>query len=440
MKPIRLTVQAFGPFAERQEIDFRNSLDRRLFGFYGETGGGKTSVLDGMCFALFGESSGAERKGEDLRSHHVGPETETYVEFVFEIGSRRYFIRRTPEQTVKAKRGSGETTRQHAAQLYDATGIDVEQISAENCGALLAERVSPVGEKIVEILGYMAPQFRQVVLLPQGQFRDLLTAKSDKRSEILRRLFDVSLYERLVEELKSEERTLETQVREARQSIGSLLSQHGVSDVIALSQLIATGQTEKAAAEIERDQLSAASIAANEALNAGNVIAGKFAEQRNAQTALDLLGTSQLDDCAMEVRLARVANARSVVPLDDRLADKTRAMNAAKALLEAAQIKKVAAETAFKNASGALQTSLSRANEREELVREVARLTELEQRVSKAVPIEEEARRLKKPAETALASFMEAENRCKSSRDQCSWRRGMRRRKLRSVRRGSRSL
>ncbi len=73
MRPIRLALQAFGPFADRQVIDFRSSLDQRLFGFYGETGGGKTSILDGMCFALFGESSGLERKGEDLRSHHVGP-------------------------------------------------------------------------------------------------------------------------------------------------------------------------------------------------------------------------------------------------------------------------------------------------------------------------------------------------------------------------------
>ena len=415
MKPLRLTMQGFGTFAERLVIDFRNCLDRRLFGFYGETGGGKTSILDGMCFALFGESSGAERKGEDLRSHHVGPETETYVEFVFEIGSRRYFIRRTPEQTVKAKRGSGETTRQHGAQLYDATGIDIEQISAENCGALLAERVSPVGEKITEILGYLAPQFRQIVLLPQGQFRDLLTAKSDKRSEILRRLFDVSLYERLVEELKSEERTLETQVREARQSIGSLLAQHGVSDVIMLSQLIATGQAERAAAEIERDRLNAANIAANEALSAGKLVAEKFAEQRAAQAALDLLGARQPTITALETRLSRVAHARSVVPLDDRLAEKTRAVNAAKALLEAARAEKVAAETAFENASTALKASESRANERVELAREVARLTELEQRVSKAVPVAEEAGRLKRLAETALASFTEADNAAKAA-------------------------
>ena len=107
MRPIKLTLQAFGPFAERQEIDFRNCLDQRLFGFYGETGGGKTSILDGLCFALFGESSGLERRGEDLRSHHVGSEVETVVEFVFELGDKRYFIRRLPEQTIKARRGSG---------------------------------------------------------------------------------------------------------------------------------------------------------------------------------------------------------------------------------------------------------------------------------------------------------------------------------------------
>lgn len=405
MRPIKLTLQAFGPFAERQEIDFRNSLDRRLFGFYGETGGGKTSILDGLCFALFGESSGLERRGEDLRSHHVGPEVETVVEFVFELGDKRYFIRRLPEQTIKARRGTGETKRPHAAQLFDATAIGVDQLSSDNCGDLLAERVGMVAEKVGEILGYQAPQFRQVVLLPQGQFRELLVANSDDRSKILRKLFDVSLYERLVEALKEEGQALDAQVREARLSIGTHLKQHGVNEIGALSCVIATSRMEKDAAEIERTRSDVIKNQAAEALHAARGVEEKFAEHVSAAATLASLKLKETAILSLEDRACRADQARSVVPLNDKLKEKATAFRDATQQLETARSKQTTAQAEFNAASAALQLSLSRETERERLALEVTRLAEIEQRVIGGLPIRDEALRLKKVADEARGTF-----------------------------------
>src|SRR5258708_16246332 len=405
MRPIKLTLQAFGPFAERQVIDFRSSLDQRLFGFYGETGGGKTSILDGLCFALFGESSGLERRSEDLRSHHVGPEIETVVEFIFELGDKRYFIRRLPEQTIRARRGSGETKRPHAAQLFDATSIDIDELSSDNCGDLLAERVALVAEKVGEILGYQAPQFRQVVLLPQGQSRELPVAKSHQRSKILRRLFDVTLYERLVEALKQEGQTLDAQVREARQSIGAHLAQHGVTEIGALSALIATGQTDKDAAELERGRRAAVKNQATEALHMARGVSEKFDEQVNAQAALVLLESEEHAISALETRARLADQARSVVPLDSRLKEQTIVLHDATQQLETAKSKQTTAQSNFDTASTALQVSLSRETERAGLALEVTRLVEIEQRVARALPIRDEAFRLKKVADVARETF-----------------------------------
>jgi exonuclease SbcC len=231
MRPIKLSLRAFGPFADAQVIDFREALGSRLFGIYGPTGAGKTSILDGLCFALFGESSGSERQGDDLRSHHATPDLETEAELIFEVGAKRYHLVRRPRQTVRGKRGDALVERQHWAALYDATALEVDEISVDNPGVVMEERkVDVVADRMRAILNYSAAQFRQVVLLPQGQFRELLTASSDQRSAVLRGLFDVSLYERLVEQLKAEASDLRDRVGQGRAQIQAHLQAQAVED------------------------------------------------------------------------------------------------------------------------------------------------------------------------------------------------------------------
>ena len=243
MRPIKMSLTAFGPFPDTQTVDFRPALSARLFGIYGPTGAGKTSILDGICFALFGESSGQERQGDDLRSHHATPDIETEVSLIFEVGAKRYHVVRRPRQTVRGKRGDALVERQHWAALYDATDIEVDDIDADSPGVVMEERkVEVVADRMRSILNYSAAQFRQVVLLPQGQFRQLLTASSDQRSAVLRGLFDVSLYERLVERLKVEASELRDEVEAGRSEINGHLQAHAVSDTDALAALVALQQ------------------------------------------------------------------------------------------------------------------------------------------------------------------------------------------------------
>lgn len=203
MRPIRLTMTAFGPYAGTEVVDFTTAMDAGIFGIYGDTGAGKTTIFDGMSFALFGESSGAERSAEDMISHHASATALTEVELVFELGEERFVVHRVPSQMRAANRGSGTAHQSHEAYLFKATGMPLDEITPEQRGDVLAEKkVKSIDGMIEELLGYNADQFRQIVLLPQGDFRKILTASSDERSPILKRLFDVRLYEGFVEKIK----------------------------------------------------------------------------------------------------------------------------------------------------------------------------------------------------------------------------------------------
>ena len=151
MKPLQLEMQAFGPFARRQVIDFRQLGGKTFFLIHGPTGSGKTSILDGICFALFGDSSGGERDGRQMRSHHADADTLTEVCFDFALGAQRYRVRRVPEQTRKSRRGGGETLQVQVAELWkiDDTGSG-EQATP------LASRWTTVTAEIGKLLGSRA--------------------------------------------------------------------------------------------------------------------------------------------------------------------------------------------------------------------------------------------------------------------------------------------
>lgn len=187
-------MEAFGPYATRQEIDFANLGAHRLFLICGQTGAGKTSLLDAMCFALFGESSGDDRAAGHLRSQQAAPGRLTSVTFEFAQGGQRWRILRQPEQERPKQKGTGTTTAKPKATLWPLTaGIPDPPIEGE----------APVRARIAGLLGLSAAEFRQVVLLPQGRFRELLVAKPQTRQDILRTLFRTTLHERIQDELKA---------------------------------------------------------------------------------------------------------------------------------------------------------------------------------------------------------------------------------------------
>ena len=211
MKPLHLTMEAFGPYATSTSIDFRPLHGKPLVLIHGPTGGGKTAILDAMCFALFGKTSGDEREGSDLRSDLAAKDMLTRVTFDFVQGSQTFRIRREPKQLKKKARGDGVTDHQPQAWLWDLNEDGSE-------GLLLAEKPSAVTPKIKSILGFDEKQFRQIVVLPQGKFRDFLSAKAKEKQEILETLFGTAIYERITDALKQEADELEQRYRESRQS------------------------------------------------------------------------------------------------------------------------------------------------------------------------------------------------------------------------------
>ena len=185
MIPLRLVMNAFGPYAGQEVIDFRDLGDRKLFLIYGPTGAGKTTVLDAMCYALYGDTSGDLRSGAHMRSEYASPKDKTYVDFSFAIGTKRYRIERSPEQEIAKKRGTGLKKEGAKAALYaiDDHDEDTAVIATKNVTA-----------EIIRLLGFKSEQFRQVVLLPQGDFRKLLLANSSERQQIMQTLFHTQRY------------------------------------------------------------------------------------------------------------------------------------------------------------------------------------------------------------------------------------------------------
>ncbi len=236
MKPLRLTIQAFGPYPGREVVDFRDAIKSGLFGIYGKTGSGKSSVFSAMTFALFGKPANADQEPTTLRSDHAEAATTTEVEFVFDLADRRYVILRQPDQMRPKKIGSGETRLPHEAYFFDATGMQLEDIKADNRGKMIAEKkVGVVDEAICGVLGYKSEQFRQIVLLPQGKFETFLTSKTKDRVSILRELFDVSLYRRLTEKLKAEADAAENAIKQEREFCTRQLKDEGFESTDALT-------------------------------------------------------------------------------------------------------------------------------------------------------------------------------------------------------------
>ncbi|MCH1931624.1 SMC family ATPase [Shewanella sp. A25] len=209
MKPLTLSMSAFGPFATTQSIDFTALGSNPLFLINGPTGAGKTTILDGICFALYGKTTGNEREGAQMRCDLADDALLTEVTFKFQLGSAMYSIRRVPEQDRAKKSGEGSTLQKSEAQLYriDANG---EQT------LIVANKVSEATAEIEALTGLDVEQFRQVMVLPQGKFRELLMADSKAREQIFSQLFQTHIYKRIEDTLKAKAADIRALVKDQR--------------------------------------------------------------------------------------------------------------------------------------------------------------------------------------------------------------------------------
>lgn len=216
MKPLTLTLKNFGPYID-ETIDFNRFEDSSLFLISGKTGSGKTTIFDGMSYALFGESSGKLRQGKEMRSTFADPSEPTEVQLVFSHGEHLYEITRKPEQELYKKRGDGTRTQSAKISLVvkDHNGKELREYTKRR----------EVDGFIQELLHLDANQFAQIVLLPQGEFRTFLIANSNDKEKVLRNLFSTQLYQSLNERLKIQLKSVNKEIETTQQLIKLKLDQ-----------------------------------------------------------------------------------------------------------------------------------------------------------------------------------------------------------------------
>ena len=211
MRPVRLTMSAFGPYAGKVVLDMNMLGSEGLYLITGDTGAGKTTIYDGVAFALYGDASGSNREPKMLRCKYAEPETPTYVELVFTHRGSEYTIKRVPEYERPKTRGDGTTKQAAQVEFTDPSGRVIT-----NKGE--------VTTAITELLGLSSDEFRQIAMLSQGEFMKLLLAGTSERKEIFGRLFHTSRFADLEHGLEDERRSLEAECSRDRSSIEQYIS------------------------------------------------------------------------------------------------------------------------------------------------------------------------------------------------------------------------
>ncbi|MGN0308250.1 MAG: AAA family ATPase [Lachnospiraceae bacterium] len=206
MRPLSLILSAFGPYAGKTVLDFRELGERGLYLITGDTGAGKTTIFDAITYALYGEASGDYRKPEMFRSKYAQAGIPTFVELSFLCRGKEYQIRRTPRYLRPKERGEGMTWQNESAQLIEPEGRVVT-------------KTTEVTGRITEILGVDRQQFTQVAMIAQGDFLKLLLASTEDRMKIFRRIFNTEKYELLQNEIGKDFRSLYGECEDLRKSI-----------------------------------------------------------------------------------------------------------------------------------------------------------------------------------------------------------------------------
>lgn len=331
MRPITLTLSAFGPYAGETTLDFGELGAERLFVITGPTGSGKTTVFEAILYALYGKLS---KKGMDpasLRCDFLKPDDDriTFVDFTFEIGSKRFHIHRQPKQSVAKKRGSGRRELGQEALL--------ECVGHEDF--LPLTKIGEVDRKIVDLVGLDEEQFKKIVMLPQGAFQEFLVSSTKDKIELLRQIFDTSLYDLALSRIKSRVSDVTGAYAELKADYRSKTALLCFEESIAfgeqpsqdvLAQMEALAQADEALQERVQqdvDDANAIYLAALEALNREAQHNADVRKWQQAEAELTALRARQPQIAVLGERVRAADQARSLADKETRAAEERRLLH-----------------------------------------------------------------------------------------------------------------
>ncbi|SDD61259.1 exonuclease SbcC [Cupriavidus sp. YR651] len=369
MKPLYLKLQAFGPFAATETIDFTRLGEQAFFLIHGPTGAGKTTLLDAICFALYGDTSGGERNAQDMRSANADPALRTEVTLEFSLGAMRYRVTRSPTQDRPSQRAAGGFVKETAKAQLD--------MQIDDGWKSKASQPNRVSDAVRDLLGFDSAQFRQVIVLPQGRFRELLTADSRARQGILERLFHTELYRRVEELLKEQAAGIRREADEIALRRKTLLDQHQLPSTDALAERIAALQETLTELQRRETLARAASEAAQASLRKGEMEGTQIKAWQEAEGACAVLAARAPAVEADRTRLQTARRAAQVTPLAQNLEVATRDRAEAHASQDKAQAAAARATQVAETAVNTLRAELARGEARLAAQRAVSTLEAL---------------------------------------------------------------
>lgn len=331
MRPITLTLSAFGPYAGETTLDFSELGAERLFVITGPTGSGKTTVFEAILYALYGKLS---KKGMDpasLRCDFLKPDDDriTFVDFTFEISGKRFHIHRQPKQSVAKKRGSGRRELGQEALL--------ECVGHEDF--LPLTKIGEIDHKIVDLVGLDEEQFKKIVMLPQGAFQEFLVSSTKDKIELLRQIFDTSLYDLALQRIKSRVSDVTGAYAELKADYRSKTALLQFESSIAfgeqpsqdvLTQMEALAQADEArqgSLQQDVDGANAIYLAALEALNREAQHNADVRKWQQAEAELTALRARQPEIAALGGRVRAADQARSLADKETRAAEERRLLH-----------------------------------------------------------------------------------------------------------------
>ncbi|AIY76512.1 TPA: AAA family ATPase [Bacillus tropicus] len=389
MRPIQLIMTAFGPYKQKEVIDFDDLGEHRIFAISGNTGAGKTTIFDAICYVLYGEASGEERSDTSmLRSQFADDNVYTSVELTFQLKGKRYEIKR---QLGHKKQGN-KTITGHAVELYEV--IDEEKVPAVD-----RFHVTDVNKKVEDLIGLSKHQFSQIVMLPQGEFRKLLTSETENKEEILRRIFKTDRY-KLMRELLDQKRKQWKDVLQEKQKerelhfrnvfklpirdgalLETLVEQEHVNThqvVEALEQETAVYKAEVEQLQVEQDVQTKQLKDAETRFHAAKSVNEKFIDLQQKNEKYNTLQENRTVIEMKEASFKRAEQAKRLLPFEQWHEEAMQNEQRAESLLKQIIAKKENITKSFELAQEKYEEVKNKEPERENAKKLVQRLEELQ--------------------------------------------------------------